>query len=161
MSEPADGPLDAVDEAILAELAAAYAAADPPPSDLDLRVRFALAVGGLNAEVARLSGDLLAGSGARAGGGQPRTVAFEAASLSVMVTVVERPDGLRRLDGWLAPPAQLRVELRAAGSRTATHAVTADEGGRFAFDDIPPGLAQLTVRLAGSGRTVVTPAVDL
>jgi hypothetical protein len=160
MSEPADGPLDAVDEAILAELAAAYAEADPPPSDLDLRVRFALAVGGLNAEVARLSGDLLAGSGTRAGG-QPQTVAFEAASLSVMVTVVERPDGRRRLDGWLAPPEQLRVELRAAGSPTATHAVTADEGGRFVFDDVPPGLAQLTVRLAEPGRTVVTPAVDL
>lgn len=160
MSEPTDGPLDAVDEAILAELAAAYAAADPPPPDLDLRVRFALAAGDLDAEVARLSEDLLAGSGARAGG-QPRTVTFEAASLSVMLTVVERPDGRRRLDGWLAPPAQLGVELRAAGSRTPTHAVTADEGGRFVFDDVPPGLAQLTVRQTEPGRTVLTPAVDL
>jgi hypothetical protein len=160
MSEPAEGPLDAVDEAILAELAAAYAAADPPPPDLDLRVRFALAVGGLDAEVARLSEDLLAGTGARAGG-QPRTVAFEAPSLSVMVTVVEQPDGRRRLDGWLAPPAPLRVELRSAGSPTTTHAVTADEGGRFVIDDVPPGLAQLTLRRAEPGRAVVTPAVEL
>lgn len=160
MSEPADAPLDAVDEAILGELADAYSAVDPPPADLDVRVRFAVALGGIDAEVAWLSEDLLAGSGARAGE-QPRTVAFEAPSLSVMVTIVERPDGRRRLDGWLAPAAPLRVELRTAGSRTPTHAVTADEGGRFVVDDVPAGLAQLTVRLVQPDRTLVTPAVDL
>jgi hypothetical protein len=160
MSEPADAPLDEVDAAILAELGAAYSAADPPPAELDERVRFAVALGGIEAEVARLSEDLLTGSGARAGE-QPRTVTFDAPSLTVMLTIVVVPGGRRRLDGWLAPPAPLRVELRTAGSRATTHAATADDTGRFVVEGVPPGLAQLTVRLIEPGRTVVTPAVVL
>src|ERR671931_237802 len=100
MSESADAPLDDSDAAILAELAAAYSLADPPPADLDERVRFAIALGDIDAEVARL-----------AGGRPPR-----------------------------APP---RAESRPGGGRHATHAVTADDTGRFVVDDVPLGLAQL------------------
>jgi hypothetical protein len=160
MSESADAPLDEVDAAILDELAHTYSLADPPPSDLDDRVIFAVALGHLDAEVARLSEDLLVGSGARAGE-QPRTVTFESASLTVMVTVVVLPGGQRRVDGWLAPPAPLRVEMRTAGSLAATHAVTADDTGRFVVDGIPPGLMQLIVHLPEPARVVVTPSVVL
>jgi hypothetical protein len=160
MSESADAPLDEVDATILDELAAAYSLADPPPADLDERVQFALALGHLDAEVARLTEDMLVAGGARAGE-QPRTVTFDAASLTVMVTVVGRPGGRRRLDGWLAPPAPLRVEMRTAGSRDTTPTVTADDTGRFVVDGVPPGLAQLIVHLPDPDRTVVTPPVVL
>jgi hypothetical protein len=158
----ADAPMDEVDADILAEVAAAYTVIDPPPPDLDERVTFAMAVhhGGLEVEVARLTEDLMVGSGARAVE-QPRTLTFDAQSLAVMVTVVALPGGRRRIDGWLAPPAPLAVELRAGGGDAVTHAVTADEAGRFVIEGVPPGLAQLTVRLPAAGRTVVTPAVVL
>ena len=162
MSEAADAPLDEVDAAVLAELAAAYTVADPPPPDLDERVTFAVALhhGGLEVEVARLTEDLMVGSGARAAE-QPRTLTFDCESLTVMVTVVVLPGDRRRLDGWLAPPAPLVVELRAGGSDAVTHTVMADETGRFVVEAVPPGLAQLTVHLPRAGRTVVTPAVVL
>jgi hypothetical protein len=160
MSEPADAPLDEVDAAILDQLAATYSLADPPPADLDDRVLFTLAVRDLDAELARLTEDVLIGSGARAGE-QPRTVTFDSTSLTVMVTLVGLPGGRRRVDGWLAPPAPLRVEMRTAGSREATHAVTADETGRFVVEDVPPGLAQLVVHLPAPDRIVVTPALVL
>jgi hypothetical protein len=160
MSESADAPLDDLDGVILDELAAAYSVADPPPADLDDRVLFAVALRDLDAEVARSSEDMLVGSGARAGE-QPRTVTFDSDSLTVMVTVVALPGGRRRVDGWLAPPAPLRVEMRTAGSRDPTHAVTADDTGRFVVDSVPPGLAQLIVHLPERDRTVVTPSVVL
>ena len=162
MAEAADAPLDDVDAAGLAELAAMYSAADPPPSDLDDRVSFAVALqhGDLEVEVARLAEDLLVGAGARAAD-RPRTLTFDCPALTVMVTVVVLPQDRRRLDGWLAPAGPLVVDVRSGGSDTVTHTVTADTTGRFVVDSVPAGLAQLTVHLARSGRTVVTPAVVL
>jgi hypothetical protein len=160
MSESADAPLDELDAAILDELAATYSLVDPPPPDLHDRVTFAIAVRDLDAEMARLTEDVLVGSGAR-GGERPRTVTFDSTSLTVMVTVVVLPGGRRRVDGWLAPPGPLRVEMRTAGSRDPTHSVTADDTGRFVVEAVPPGLAQLIVRLAAPDRTVVTPPLVL
>jgi hypothetical protein len=161
MSEPADAPLDDMDAAVLAELAAAYTLADPPPGDLDARVSFAIAVErDVDVEVARLTEDLTVGAGARATE-QPRTLTFDCDTLTVMVTVVRLAGDRRRLDGWLAPPGVLTVEVRAGGSDVVTHSVTTDETGRFVVEGVPPGLAQLSVHLAASGRTVVTPAVVL
>ncbi|HEY7273860.1 MAG TPA: hypothetical protein VH502_14095 [Actinoplanes sp.] len=162
MSEAADAPLDEVDAAVLAELAAMYSTADPPPSDLDDRVSFAVALqhGDVELEVARLTEDLLVGAGARAAD-QPRTLTFDCPALTVMVTVVATPHDQRRLDGWLAPAGALVVDVRAGGSATVTHTVTADPTGRFVVEAVAAGLAQLTVHLARPGRTVVTPAVVL
>jgi hypothetical protein len=158
----ADDPLDEFDQRVLDELAAAFAEVDPPPADLDQRVGFAIALGrDLELEVARLSEDQLVGSGARAGPDRVRTLTFDCATLTVMVTVVALPGDRRRLDGWLAPAAPLAVDVRAGGSSEVTHTVTADETGRFVIDGVPPGLAQLTVHLPEPGRTVVTPAVVL
>ena len=77
-------------------------------------------------------------------------------------------DELARLEARLearpcpAPPAMLRVELRAgsgAGSRTAT----SDDTGRFVLDGIAHGLAQLIVHPPdpGGGNKVVTPSLLL
>jgi hypothetical protein len=80
----------------------------------------------------------------------------------VLISIVARPDGQVRIDGWLAPAAALQVELRLpepAPSRVAT----ADEAGRFVFDRVPRGIAQLLVQPppGGTAPRVVTPAFTL
>ncbi|GIF22101.1 hypothetical protein BJ973_002427 [Actinoplanes tereljensis] len=143
-------PLDDLDRDILRRIGR-Y---DPPPADLDERVLFALALTDLEDEVARLAEEVA--PAARAGE-QARTITFDAASRTVMITVLERPDGLVRLDGWLAPGAALSVELRLP-SPAPPRTVTADETGRFVLDEVPHGLAQLVIH--GTPR-VVTPSLLL
>jgi hypothetical protein len=149
-----DGPIDDLDREILDRLARF----DPPPADLDERVLFALALDDLEIEVARLSAEQFTGSGARASE-RTRTITFDADSRTVMITVVERPDNLVRIDGWLAPGGALRVELRSPEPAPA-RTVTADEAGRFVFDDVPHGLVQILVHAPGAdGPRVVTPSL--
>jgi hypothetical protein len=157
----ADPPLDGDDLAILDRLAVIHGLIDPPPADLDERVRFAVALREVDVEVARLAGEVLVGSGARASE-RTRTITFEADSRTVMVTIVDRPDGLVRLDGWLAPAAPLRVELRFPEPAPA-RSLIADETGRFVFDEVPHGLAQLLVHPpeGATGPGVVTPSLAL
>ena len=156
MTDPAGLPLDADDQVILDRLAAVHAMLDPPPADLDARVSFAIALDDLDAEVARQHEELATGVGARSSE-RTHTITFDADSRAVMITIVGRPDSLVRIDGWLAPAAALRVELRLpepAVSRTET----ADPAGRFSFDGVPLGLAQLLVQPPEGGVRVVTPA---
>jgi hypothetical protein len=165
MTDSAEAWLDDLDQAILDQLAALQDRLDPPPADLDERTRFAIALDEVEIEVARLSDDLLVGSGARADE-RTRTITFEADSRTIMVTVAERPDGLVRIDGWLAPVAALRVELRIAGQPDAqprSEFVISDDSGRFVFDDVPRGLAQLLVSVPEDGASprVVTPSLVL
>jgi hypothetical protein len=161
VTDPADSPLDADDLAILEKVAAVHALLDPPPADLDERVRFAIALHDLDIEVARLAGEALVGTGARASE-RTRAITFDADSRTIMITLVERPDGLVRLDGWVAPAGSLRVELRFPAPAPAQSVIT-DETGRFVFDDVPHGLAQLLVHppAGASGAAVVTPSFAL
>jgi len=129
---------------------------DPPPADLDERVLFALSLGNLPAELARLAAEEFTGSGARAGE-RTRTITFDADSRTVMITVVERPDNLVRIDGWLAPAEAVHVSLRFP-EPAAARLTTADATGRFVFDEVPHGLAQLLVH--GTPQ-VVTPSLAL
>jgi hypothetical protein len=75
---------------------------------------------------------------------------------------VARPDSLVRIDGWLAPAAALQVELRFP-EPASPRVVSADAAGRFAFDGVPHGIAQLLVQPPESGASprVVTPAFTL
>ncbi len=161
MTSPADLPLDDEDQAVLDRLAGIYALLDPPPADLDERVSFAIALDAVDAEVARLTEQLAVGSGAR-GSERTRTITFDADSRAVMITVTDRADGLVRIDGWLAPAAALPVELRVP-EPDPPRVVTADPAGRFAFDGVPHGIAQLLVHPAADGAAprVVTPAFAL
>jgi hypothetical protein len=161
MTSPADLPLDDDDQAILDRMAEVYALLDPPPAGLDERVSFAIALDSVDAEVARLGEQLMVGSGARASE-RTRTITFEADSRAVMITVADRADGLVRIDGWLAPAAALRVELRLP-EPARPRIVLADVAGRFAFDDVPHAMAQLLVHPAtgDAGPRVVTPAFSV
>jgi len=144
------GPLDELDSVILGQLRAAHDRVDPPPADLDDRVRFALRLADADVSVFRRAEDSLAGAGARGSG--LRTVSFEAGELTILLTVSANPGGTVRLEGWLAPAAPLRVEVRLADS--AAYQGFADADGWFAFDSVPPGLAQLVVHQEGGGRLV-------
>ena len=160
MTDPADLPLDDEDQAILDRLAALDTLLDPPPADLDELVSFAIALDSLDAELARRTEQIIVGSGARSERAQ--TITFDADSRAVMITIVDQADSLVRVDGWLAPAAAMRVELRLpepAPSRT----VTADAAGRFVFDGVPHGIAQLLVHPTEGDTSprVVTPAFTL
>jgi hypothetical protein len=153
-------PLDDLDLSILDQVAAVHALVDPPPPDLDVRVWFATALDVVELEAARRTEDVLVGSGARAAE-RTRTITFEAHSRTVMITIMERPDGLVRLDGWLAPAGPLRVELRFPEPASARTAI-ADEVGRFVFDEVMHGLAQLLVHPSDDAAPyVVTPSLTL
>lgn len=141
MTDPADELLDQLDDAILGQLREAFGATDPPPADLDERSKFAIRLENLDFEVSRLYEDTLQGAAARAAE-RIRTITFEAERLTIMLTVVDPGEGQLRLEGWLAPAAPLRVVLRTPGRTTEA---AADQHGRFAFDQVSPGLTQLTV----------------
>lgn len=157
----ADDPLDDLDGAVLSLLSSLYGRVDPPPADLNDRVMFALALEHLDVEVARLGDEQLIGSGAR-GAERIRTITFDAASRTVMMTIADRPDNLVRIDGWLAPGEAVRVELRLPEPSPVRDAY-ADDAGRFVFESVPHGLAQLLVHPPpGSDRPVlVTPSIVL
>lgn len=149
------------DRALLLMLHDMWEIVDPPPDDLVERVLFGLQLETLEFELLDVR-DVLDPVGAR-GPETTKTITFGSDSLTVMVSLSAPGRQPRRLDGWIAPGASLRVEMRTnAGSRYTL----ADSDGRFAFDDTPAGLVQLilhptpgaTVELA---RPVITPAVHL
>jgi len=137
--DPTEAWPDGLDEETLAGLRRLHTQLDSPPSDMAEQMLLSMAVADLDAELASLREDQLVGSGARAAE-RTRSISFETASLTIMVTTAEVDDGRVRLDGWLAPSAPLRVELRmpqAAGRSSQT--TTADETGRFVFSGLPIG----------------------
>lgn len=166
MTDSASEPLDETDKAILDQVQALHSLLDPPPPDLTERVRFAIALENIDVEVARLVEDSLVGSGAR-GTERARTITFDGESRTIIVTVVDTPDGRVRVDGWLAPAARLKVEMRRAGDASdepaTSEVVVSDDSGRFVFDGVAHGLTQLLVHPIddGEGTRIVTPALVL
>jgi hypothetical protein len=144
----ADSPLDSLDDAILNEVRAMHDLLDPPPTDLNARVQFAIRLNDFDIEISRLLEDTLTTAGSRAADGM-RAITFEAPDLTIMITVMKLDTGGVRLEGWLAPAEPLRVMLRVAGapddSEGLSFEVQAEDNGRFVFADVPPGLAQFVV----------------
>jgi len=154
--------LDETDEELLAELARIYDLVDPAPAGLVERVGFTLTLAHMEMELARIVSDSFEAVGAR-GEERARTVTFAAESIAVMVTITPVSVGRYRLDGWLAPGGRMRIELRQARGVGATQA---DDDGRFEFDRVPAGLAQLVFHPTEGGEArllnpVVTPAIDV
>jgi hypothetical protein len=149
------------DQALLAALRRMWEVADPPPADLATRTLFLLELDNLEVELMSLRQELSA-AGAR-NAETASTITFASESLTVMLTVSPSGPQRHRLDGWLAPGAALRLELRtAAGVREDL----ADSDGRFVFTDVPPGLVQLVIHPTEGAavrlvRSVVTPATNL
>lgn len=157
--DPHDAWPDALDTEILAGLNRLHTRLDPPPPGMAEQMMLAMALAGLDAELATVGGQELAGSGARAAE-HISTITFDAASLTIMMSIVEVAGDRVRVDGWLAPPAALRVELRLPRSRgRSSFETTADDAGRFVFPAVPRALVWLVVHRDGS--TVVTPTFAL
>lgn len=144
----ADSPLDALDAMILDEVQAMHDRLDPPPSDLNERVQFAIRLENSDIEVSRLLEDTLMTAGTRAPE-EMRAITFESPDLTIMITVTELDAGRMRLEGWLAPAEPLRVTLRVANLpgdyRGLSYEVAAEDNGRFVFAEVPTGLAQIVV----------------
>lgn len=155
--------IDAEDQRALATLRRVYEVGDPvPPSLLD-RVKFAITLDDLEAEVARLQRESVPElAGARSDELKTsQTVTFTSETLTTMVTITPLLEGGVRIDGWASPGALLDVELRVGD---ATLHTVADQDGRFVFEHVTRGLAQLVLRQNGSeagDHPVITPAIEI
>lgn len=159
----AKGTLDDTDLRILDQVAMAFQAADPMPTDLPERIQFFLALRGLETEMARLGAEEDEQALAVRGAEQSRTVTFDSNSLTIMIRIDSNSDGTARVDGWLAPPQRREIQMKTTAE---TLSVLTDEQGRFAFASVPRGTAQLIARPAGhgsrnAGPSVITPPLVL
>lgn len=159
------------DEVLLHGIRELFEALDPVPSHLHDRIRLALALRDLEAELARFVSPAEEFASTVRGTEQTRIVTFDSDSLTIMIRVDANPDGTARVDGWLAPPHPRPVEMKLTDSSIT---VTADELGRFVFYSVPRGTARLIVRPQqidvasersdgepGAMALVITPALTL
>ena len=167
MKSPDDAPdqqLDDLDYEILDGIRALFERVDPMPAGLPERVRFSLAMRGLESELARLVTEEDPRLVGARGTEQSRTVTFDSASLSIVIRIEENKNGSVRIDGWLAPAQPREIEMQTSAE---TLTVSSDDHGRFAFAEVPQGTARLVVvgsvaRDQGDGGpSVVTPALVL
>ena len=153
-------PLDREDLAVLNSLRAYYDEHDPVPDGLVERIQFELTLDALQAEVATLTQLDLSSAGARSASTESvRTITFTSESMTTMVTITPDGEGSVRIDGWAAPGARIRVEILLADGARET---TADDDGRFVFEQVPTGLAKFALHPAdGESTTVVSPTMEL
>lgn len=160
-------PMDRQDLELLTDILEMHEELDPTPPMLADLVLFAIQDAGhgldLDAEFARLlEQELAVPAGARTVE-QARRITFSSDHLTVMITVGPRGDGTVRVDGWAAPGGGLRAELR---TDSGLLKAICDTAGRFVFNQVPCGLAQLTLLPTADSDPevrvpVVTPAVNL
>lgn len=131
-------------------------AADPMPSDLVERVRFAIDLEDVDVEVSRLV-EMPVLAGARSDE-FARLVTFQSDSLTIMVTLEQGTDGTTRIDGWLTPAACRRIEVRCTSGPLSTES---DDTGRFSLAAVPAGNVRLVVHDSGSTLRVITPTIQV
>lgn len=149
-------PLPEDDVALLDAVWTVLAAADPMPPDLVTRVRFAIDLDDVDAEVSRLV-ELPVLAAARSDE-FARLVTFQSDSLTIMVTLEEATDGTTRIDGWLTPAACRRIEVRCLAGPMSTES---DDTGRFSVNAVPSGNVRLVVHDAGGSPRVITPTIEI
>ncbi|KGN31724.1 hypothetical protein N802_02860 [Knoellia sinensis KCTC 19936] len=153
-------PIDAADERALALVRTHLSTTDPVPSGLTERVKFAMTVASLEAEVAHLiSEGSLATNVRTTEYDRATTVTFESDGLSIMVSLEEADRGVTTLRGWVTAPAA-EIELR---ERTRTSTTTADDDGRFVFEGVERGTVHLVIRQSDQPHTrpVITPGIEI
>lgn len=158
-----DGRLDRDDLDVLTGVLALHEALDPTPPLLADLVLFSLSGHDLDAELATLVDCEVAEPVGARGVELARRITFSSDHLTVMISVAAGEGDALRVDGWAAPGGGLRAELR---TDCGTLTVTCDASGRFAFDRVRPGMAQLTLHPTADSDPrvrvpVVTPAVNL
>lgn len=160
--------IDARDLANLGQVRDLFAHADPVPSDLAERVKFAITVHALHAEVAELMDSALLttrGAEAKVEPTPTDSVTFTAASVSLMVSAGpadsddDDADDRVRVDGWVTAPGAQIEAVTTEGSST----VISDANGRFVLDDLPHGPVHFVVTDPGNEdmRPVITPTIQI
>jgi hypothetical protein len=150
----------AADAALFARMRSVWEEVDPVPVDLVDRMVAAVAVEDLTREYALLTLVETSELAAVRGASDTSTLQFSDGSTSVLVHVAATEGGGRRVDGWVDATA-LAIRL-IQGDKDWT--ADAGERGRFAFDDITPGMARLrlVVRDAdGEIRDFQTPQFEV
>ncbi|WP_345546282.1 hypothetical protein [Microbacterium jejuense] len=149
----------AADAALFARMRRMWEDVDPVPADLVDRMVAAVAVEDLSREYALLT--LVEGTlAAVRGESDTATLQFSDGTTSVLVHVTDTETGGRRVDGWVDATA-LAIRLIQADREWATDP---GEHGRFAFDEVTPGVARLrlVVRDAdGALRDFQTPQFEV
>ncbi|WP_194409496.1 hypothetical protein [Microbacterium cremeum] len=149
----------AADAALFARMRHMWEEIDPVPADLVDRMVAAVAVEDLSREYALLT--LVEGSFAAVRGeSDTATLQFSDGTTSVLLHVTATEDGGRRVDGWVDATA-LAIRL-VQGERE--WAADPGEHGRFAFEEVSPGMARLrlVVRAAdGELRDFQTPQFEV
>ncbi|GAB3888408.1 carboxypeptidase-like regulatory domain-containing protein [Terrabacter terrigena] len=161
--------IDARDLDNLGHVRDLFAHADPVPSDLAERVKFAITVHALHAEVAELMDSALLttrGGETKVEPTPTESVTFTAASVSLMVSAspsdaADTDDAADRVrvDGWVTTPGAQVEAVTNEGSRTAV----SDANGRFVLDDLPHGPVHFVVTDPGNDETrpVITPTIQI
>ena len=142
------------DDDLLAELRGLAARMDAVPDEVAAAARSAFAWRTMDAELAELVEDVRPEDARLAGvrsGDLAMLLSFESPDLAVEVEVLVAGER-RRLLGQLVPGRPGRVEVRHRAGRTE---VAADEVGRFAADDLPPGPMSVRSEVT-AGRWVET-----
>ena len=151
MSEPDDA-------ALFARLRSMWSDIDPVPASLIDRMIAAVAAEDLSAEYALLT-LVEQPLGAVRAETDALTLQFSDGTTSVLLHVTATAKGTHRVDGWVDAAAHEIVLVQGERERTAR----ADATGRFAFDDVPPGLTRvrLEIRVGDEDRTLSTPQFEL
>lgn len=149
----------AADAALFARLRAVWEQVDPAPADLVDQMVAAVAVEDLTREYALLT--LVEGSlAAVRGEADTATLQFSDGTTTVLLHVTVTEDGGRRVDGWVDASA-LAIRL-SQGERE--WAAEAGEHGRFAFEEVTPGVARLRMVVRDAGgemRDFQTPQFEV
>jgi len=160
--------IDARDIANLHHVRDLFGHADPVPSDLAERIKFAITVHALHAEVAELMDSALLttrGAETKVEPTPTDSVTFTAASVSLMVSAGtadsdnDDADDRVRVDGWVTSPGAQIEAVTTEGSST----VISDANGRFVLDDLPHGPVHFVVTDPGNEdmRPVITPTIQI
>ena len=159
LSEP--GPLDAADARILTELREVYGRMDPVPASLPERLKYAMTVQMLEAEVAELTAMPMATVRSNSVE-QIDTISFSGSSMSLMVSLVTESTGVR-VDGWASQGGAV-VEIRfTVDGEAQERAVVCDEHGRCVFEELPSGPAHFIIWSdeSKSSTPIITPTITL
>jgi len=158
--------IDARDVANLGHVRDLFGHADPVPSDLAERIKFAITVHALHAEVAELMDSTLLttrGAEVKVEPTPTDSVTFTAASVSLMVSSgpsdSDDTDDRVRVDGWVTTGGAQIEAVTTEGSATAI----SDANGRFVLDDLPHGPVHFVVTDPGNHdvRPVITPTIQI
>lgn len=157
--------IDSRDLAILGQVRDLFAHADPVPADLTERLKFAMTVQALHADVAELTDSALLatrGAEARLEPTQTESVTFSAPAVSLMVSVTAADEAMDtvRIDGYVTTPGAT-VE---AVTRDGSISVKTDANGRFVLDDLSHGPIHFVIRIDPddeTARPVITPTIEV